>query len=544
MRGLPDFGAPLSAHCFAGYDQPGSVLALPDTLGLASDAAGVPRLTLERFRGRDAADERQRYGLVSARFVLGWPELAGERPVSCRIIPDAGVLTVQLDQVNGDPTVIGAPIAWDGSLSASWGARVTPELMTWMIEALGMRLLPLHARATLSVRGIAPRLPVRLEVHADRLAALTGGNPADALAALIDDIGTPGAALTVHGEGGSAEHIARIVIDRLNSDLPQPTGMQSWNLAQPFVTRRSIAIHHRLRDQLATAGIDPAVMIPPGTQLPALQLGWHTLDVLANLPDRRSGVIGCGVNLLAPPRLPARHQASIAGCEFTTAQSRQQVTLRLSPDEPLAYVSEPWMIVDGPSGIREVHGARRQCTAQRLIVNADEFGIAFARVQADAALLELATVEVQLLHDRWAGEIVTLDRDHPEAALALDDAVPAHGASHLHIRLRSITGDHVITLPECLAGDLALGLAAVPGWGAHAVRVINTSPKALAIELSDEAGTASDVLHIAPGQTRSWHWVATDPFRPGYRYRDRPVGEPGPWQGPHTEAELRIGAGA
>ena len=72
MRGLPDFGAPLGVGCFAAFDQPGGVLALPGSLGLATDAAGVPRLTLERFRSSNPAPANQAYGLVSARFTMRW----------------------------------------------------------------------------------------------------------------------------------------------------------------------------------------------------------------------------------------------------------------------------------------------------------------------------------------------------------------------------------------------------------------------------------------------------------------------------------------
>lgn len=542
MRGLPDFGAPLDASCFAGFDQPGSVLALPDTLALATGPTGAPRIVLERFRDAGFGANAQAYGLVSAWFNLGWPDRAGERAVTGRTIPDAGALTVRLDRVDGDPEVIGEPMDWEGSLAAPWGARVTPEAITWMIEALRMRLLPLHARADLRVRGVAPRLPVRLRVDADALLALVpDGDPAG-LTALIGELTTPTGALGVADGDAPPERIAQVVLDRLEAELPAPAGSQLWDLAQPFVTRRRLVLSRLLRDQLADAPLDEAAMIPAGVELPTLELGWRTLDVLSNLPARRPGVLACGVNLLAPPRPPARHQAAIAGCELTPEQPRQRVTLRLAPGEQLDYLSEPWLVVEGPTGTREVQGRQQGRTSQRLIVAAADFGVRFAHVAADSALLALASAEVTLHQGFWTGQTAVLDTANPEAALVVTGDGPAGAEPRLSITVRSLTGGAAIDLPEVPAEHLALGVAAVPGWGPHRLAVHNAGDEPQAIELADEAGTTASVLNLAPAQTREWTWFAADPFRPGFRYRLRPVGEPGPWQGPLTDPELTVPA--
>lgn len=582
MRGLPDFGAPLGVGCFAAFDQPGGVLALPGSLGLATDAAGVPRLTLERFRSSNPAPANQAYGLVSARFTMRWPELADDRAVTGRVIPDAGTLTVRLDQVNGDPLVIGTPMAWDGSLTAPWGARVTPELITWMIEALGMRLLPLHAHAVLSVRGVAPRLPVRLEVNGDRLAAVAPEAGPESLTALIGELAgtgvpsdsTGGTGVPTDSTGGagvptdstgqagvstratgavrvlpgsaddvSAEAIARVILDRLNSDLPRPSGTEVWDLSRPFVTRRPVTVDRLLSDELRHAPIDASVMVPPGTELPSLQLGWHSLDVLSNLPDRSPGVLACGVNVMAPPRPPARPQPAIAGCELTAEQPRQRITLRLAVGERLDYVSEAWLVVDGPGGTREVPGPSRTRTGQRLIVGPDDVGVRFANVSVDDAVLRLGSVEVALRQGAWTGETVTLDAEHPEAAFALTgDDSPAGGEPYLQLSVHALAGEGVIDLPDRPARHHSLGLAAIPGWGAHTVRLVNATAAPRAVEVAGEDATGSAVLHLDAGATRDWHWLVTDPFRPGYRYRLRPVGEPGPWHGPLTDPVLTIGA--
>ncbi|MFT3861564.1 hypothetical protein [Micropruina sp.] len=539
MRGLPDFGAPLDATCFAGFDQPG-VVALPDALALATDPAGVPRLVLERFRDAGFGANAQAYGLISAWFVAGWPDRAGEHAVTARAIPDAGVLTVRLDRVDGDPEVIGEPMDWDGSLAAPWGARVSPQAITWMIEALRMRLLSLHAEAVLSVRGVAPRVPVRLEVDAARLLALVPSPDPSGLTALTAELTTSTGALRIADGEAPAERIAAVVLDRLNADLPTPVGSQLWDLAQPFVTRRRVTVSRLLRDLIADAPIDEAVMVPSGVELPALELGWSTLDVLSNLPVQRPGVLACGVNLLAPPRPPARPQAAIAGCELTPEQPRQRLTLRLAPGERLDYLSEAWLVVDGPTGIREVQGRQQGHTSQRLIVAAADFGVRFAHVSADAALLGLATAEVSLRQGSWTGPSVVLDPATPEAALVVTDDSPDGTEPRLSITVRALTGEAAIELPELPAEHLALGLSAVPGWGPHRLTVHNAGTEPQAIELADEAGTSSAMVNLAPAETRAWTWFAADPFRPGFRYRLRPVGEPGAWHGPLTDPALTI----
>ncbi|MFT3886762.1 MAG: hypothetical protein QM713_01170 [Arachnia sp.] len=540
-RGLPDFGAPLSPGGYEAFDQPGGVVALPDALLLATRPDGVPRLTLERFRS--SIPGSQAYGLVSAWFTLSWAEDCGDRLPTAFALPVEGTLSVGLDRVDAEPEPLGTPMSWDGSLAAPWGARVTPEQIVFMTTALTERWLSLSAAATLLIRGVAPRLPVVLTVDAERLARLVPTPDRAALTAVVAELVAPSGILTVRGEA-RPEEIAQVVIDRLNSELPAPSGVQSWDLVQPFVTRRRLDLALSLREQLSTAPFDEAAMIPPGTDVPAIQLGWQSIDVLSNLPPRPVGVLAHGVNMVAAANPPSRPQASVAGCELTDEPPRQTVTLRLAPLEPLAYDAETWMIVSADEGVYEAKGEPRHRTEQRLILGSDDFGVAFAHLSADPALLGLASIEARVVRGPWQSPSAVLTADAPEAAFVL----PAHEESspleapQLVLRATATAGGATIDLPPLPAAHTRLGLPSLPGWGRHEVLVRNDGTEPVAVELADEPGTVSDVLSLAPGGTRTWSWVALDPFRPGFRYRLRPVGDPGPWQGPLTAAELPLGS--
>ena len=102
--------------------------------------------------------------------------------------------------------------------------------------------------------------------------------------------------------------------------------------------------------------------------------------------------------------------------------------------------------------------------------------------------------------------------------------------STLDLRLRD--GTRALAWPTRPAASLTLSLADVPGWGANAVPVRNATADPIALELGDEAGTRSEELLLSAGATREFRYLAEDPYATGWRYRLRPVGDPGPWQGP------------
>lgn len=509
-------------------------MALPDRLRLATYADGTPRITFERFRSSNPDAPNHAYGLFSAWFTLSWPDLLDGNLVTARAIPDSGELSVQMPAPDGHPATLGEPMAWDGSLAAGWGARVSPENITFMIEAFKTKLLALQALAKIACRGVGARVPVRVRLNWDALGRLLPSRPSDAATILITELTTPTGAITVLDGSEAPERIAEAIIDRLGADEPHLSGSMDWDLTQPLVTRRQVILALQLSDQLG-GPIDEARAIPAGVEVPSTELGWRSLDLISNLPPSRVGVIAYGVNLVAPPNPPARHQAAIAGCEFTGDEMRHTLTLRLAPGEDLKYLSEPWLIVEDSGGTREVQGAQRTQTSQRLIVNPADLGVRLAHISADPSLLDIATVHVQILSRGFDGDALSLDKANPEAALLVeDDGVPER-EPRLSLQVVALSDSTSITLAERPVDHVSLSRSSVPGWGPHEVTCRNTGHDFTSIELADEAGLTSSVLGLRPDETRTWTYLANDPFRPGYRYRYRPVGGPEPWQGPFRD---------
>ena len=573
MDDLPDFGAPLGGSAFASAADPQRLVAVPDALVLATHADGVPRITLERYRGENPDKPPGNYGLVSVEVALAWPSEVDGRVPARLIVPDSGVLDVRVTGVDG--VVVSEPLPWDGTLSAPWGARVSPETITWLIGAIADGRLPIQASADVVVRGVAPRLPVRVRLDWAKLTPLL--HAAAPLPALLDELATPAGALAVEGAADPLR-LAETLLERLPA---AGQGTQVVDLAQPQVVRRTVSVTGNLAEQIAAGPIDPSRNVPAGVVVPALDLGWVDIDVLANLPGQPVGVLACGVNLTAPPNPPARHQAASGGTDLTAGR-RHGVTLRLAPGEPLAYRVEPWLVLATDAGVVERTGPVRTVTARRLTLNPTDFGVGVVGVSAERSLLEVAEVEVALTGsgawqratltpDNPAAGFVTLPAEAPVPAapddpgepadpaqptagaatpvrpaepadptLAVPDPVPATEPT-LAVTLRRAGAS--LALDPLPATSTVLSLAHVPGSGAQRIEVTTTEPGLVAVQLIAETDAYAAFVTVSAGKPATYEWFVADPFRPGYRYRLRPVGEPGPWQGPFPPGTpLRIGA--
>lgn len=532
MRGLPDFGAPVTASVFGAFEQAPALVGVPDRLLLARDGDGVPLIRLERFRGDNPMQPPGSYGLVTVWLTLGWPDpIDGRAPG--HVLPAAGELRMAL--TGAGPEAAGLPeaaVSFDGALTVPWGARVDPVTITLLIGALDDGSLPLTAAAALEVRGVAPRLDVAVAVDVPATRALLAGAAAP-LTALTGELLTPSGAITVVRGAAAPEALAAVLAERLPSLLtsspetdPAAEHHLELDLAVPTVVVRRFEVSQHLRAQLAGVTLDRARLVPEGVEVPELELGWHGVDVLANLPGQRVGVLAGGVSLLAAPHPPARHQAVSVAAEFADDGARQELTLRLAPGEPLAYVARPWLVVENADGVAELSGPELATDRQRLVLGPDAFGVRFASLHAEGQLLEHGRVQVVHRCDDWRRPPVELGTEAPDAVVILSAA----GDDTFDLRLSD--GTRALAWPTRPATSLTLSLADVPGWGANAVPVRNATADPIALELGDEAGTRSEELLLSAGATREFRYLAEDPYATGWRYRLRPVGDPGPWQGP------------
>jgi hypothetical protein len=102
------------------------------------------------------------------------------------------------------------------------------------------------------------------------------------------------------------------------------------------------------------------------------------------------------------------------------------------------------------------------------------------------------------------------------------------------------TGESLILGPWS-PDPLNLDLSSLPGHGSHTIKItcalapgatyaIDIAPE----ERFEEASEIETLLFTADRQEREWTYVATSPFRPGYRVRPNPGGE---WSDPRSPSE-------
>lgn len=570
LRGLADLSAPLAPAVVAAFEDPDVAVALPASLALADQPDGRPQLLLERFRGVDPTRPPAPYGLLTVGLALVAGELPAASPPGvprparlARALPVAGVLRVEA-VIGGTPVLDPTPVAWDGAAVSPWSTRLDAGAAEVVAGALGSGLLLLTARADLLVPAVARRVPVRVGLDwpmlASELSAATGTAGRIARDALVSWLRTSvlprsdGPVRVLAGEAREddlADSLADWLAARF-ADVPEPgagrrfdldptrAGSLVWDLATPLLALRDLAIHQDLTGQLAALGPDARQHVVTGRTVPTLDLGWQRVDVLANLPAQVPGVLALGVDLVAAPRPPQRPQAAVAAVELDPGHPRGEAVLRLAPGEALSYTTRGWALLGDAAGVHRVEGVPRSRDRSRVVLTGEDLGLRLVRISADRGLLDLADVEVRSTIG-GPGATVALTRDQPEGALVVPPDTPAEPPTgpepSLVVLLRSTRDDAQRELGPLPLEHLWLATSAIPGWGPHTVTIdASACPDPLVVvelrpELDDGAATSVIALR-APELVATWTYLAADPLHPGYMYRTRPVGAPGPWRGP------------
>ncbi|RIE03502.1 hypothetical protein D3H35_12705 [Cohnella faecalis] len=242
----------------------------------------------------------------------------------------------------------------------------------------------------------------------------------------------------------------------------------------------------------------------------------------------------------AAPHPPSRPQAVTASTELSSRSGAAFVRLKLSPLEPLAYTCSTFIVTEDSRGIRQWDGLELARTEERLRLKPDDFPIRFVPIAVSPELLELATIRgrcewLEANHSSASSAFV-LDRDRPELAIAIPAA--ASNAS-FDFDVLSVEGDRSLHLGPFSAEPLLLGLHLFPEYGPQQISIElaeAASPSLVAIDLlpenREEMAEAVTVLALTRNQSKkSWSYLASSPFYPGFRYRKHAGadGSPEPW---------------
>ncbi|MBO9522992.1 MAG: hypothetical protein J7518_15780 [Nocardioidaceae bacterium] len=555
LRGLPDLGAPVfldgALAGYAGFEDPALVLVPPRRLRLARREDGRYAFTMERFRPRNAVWPAP-YGVVTLGVEAERPEdevLAAARAAD----PNARVVPATL--ATGTLRLAGmthaADLAWDGIGTCTWSERLTPEEITTLRGAVQGAFPEIRADAVVEVMGVPARHDARVTLDPQALStALIALHTArgrdlaraDVLGWLRTEV-VPGVGAGVLVEVRAAgtppaeEQLAEALADRIRSrwrgwvpPVAEAPGRWTWDLAEPTVTWRE----HLLTLPLFDAFIEIAAHLdehePPGVDLEPVPTGWRTVTVLANLPGDQSGLAGAGVDITAPPRPPARPQAVTATVELAADRPTGTATLRLAPGEEPDFVRQTWVVVADSQGVREVRGAEVPVHGERFTLRPVDFPLRYLRVDAEQALLDLASVRLGLRRTDGkpflGQDEFTVER--PRADLPL----PADADVEARVRITSPADASLDLGPFATTDPLWLGRHLLPSWGPHGIQVGGGHGDLVAVALRPETsdGDGEIVTLTRAHPVRTWTWFADDPFRGGYQFRIVPAGTaPGPW---------------
>jgi hypothetical protein len=582
LYGLPDFNQPIQGEGFQLFFpfEGGDAVLLPEELVLASDAAGNPDLALELVRRLGRFSIADTYGVLDLRVVprdrgadgLG---LLRETVPSATLRPAAfagGFVRLQLLQPAGDAPVDlpePAPLAADGLVTTRIVQKLTPALAALIKGALGGQALALTVVAELALRGVSPRLPLTIAFDPAALLATLLARAEEgrriARADVLDLFRQDPTLLPIQLSGalpdGMGETFAQALADRvlarfgtfvaapgerieptfaLAAPGDVPDGSFSWDLSEPIQVVRPAVLW---LDPLAAArslvqehGIEAVYR---EITVPAFPTGVLPVTVLANLPDQRPGVLEIGVTLNAPPDPPRRPQSAITTAVLTPPDDRATLALTLGAGAAPAYRYATYVVLAQGNGINRFESPEREHAGGWLSLSPSDFPVGFVAVEADRALLDLATLQGTVA---WTSGMTqgsqsfALDRAVPALALAVpNDATDATIAIEAHARISG----QALRLGPLPAKHLHLGVYSFAEYGPHTVSVtcaFDDASQLCAIELASEDRTETDgppaLLVFTPDRpARSWSWFARTPFAPGYRYRPRrdPDQAPAAW---------------
>ncbi len=559
FAGRPDWHAPThwaGRPVYAVFEQPGRFMAAPQRLRTASFRLDI----YEQDRG-DAGLEN--FSLLQLGFEADFGldalrEAAPDGAAGLSALPaEAAWLHLHAASALSLPPEVMALQTLDMAGLGAMGLalRLDGPSTTLFEGALRTGLLAVGAQAWVRTRGVAERWPLRLSFDP---AALRAALPAleGPLKALHDKLleapETLGLQALLDVPLSHRAQACDAVLDRLverfgtlcpgPADGPagetqlvfdadrMPAGQVSWNLAEPLLCPRLLAIE---ADPLAPLReLAPELwngQLVRRHSVPALGSGWHAITALPNLPGPRAGLLRTQLELIAPPHPPARPFSSRASAPLPADDAPFALNLRLAPDEPLRYQWKTSAFVLNGGQPELVQGPLQTADQRHLVIGPDALGIRLWCVEVDAALLREARIELscQGLRDGrpWTvrGQV---DSERRRLALALprdlqDGTVTATATA--------LPGDRSCTSsPQALTDNgMYLDAFSFEGSGARHLSLVcefdDDAPQAL-IELApedraDEPDRRSLRRLTPAAPAADWSWTALSPLRSGYRWR-------------------------
>lgn len=575
LIGTPDWERPVSfdaAALFASYGDGPFRLAPSRCAVMASGADDLP-FQLELVRGLSADESRAVLSFTLTADYETDAALVRAREVNSDATVAAIVLTDWQFRFLPSPTLRPETGILDPVLLLSNGVGTARLRMALAIEA-GLLLesvlkdggtLPAVAEA--SALGVSPRVPVVVRFRStdmlDDLRALADDAGAMPRSAIVDyfrqDVanlpldlsGTAGAAATMAFAETMTDRViarfGRFIAAQSMNDAPvvllQPPSSAvstlTWSLSTPLTVVRRLAFPVDMlsaaQRRVTSLGAASVIVRRDLASLPAL--GITRLTVMFNLPVARSGIAALGVTLVFPPYLPHRPQPVIVTVPLEDdGTDMVEVTVRLSPGEPLRYRFTTFAVLENEAGTRQVDSPEMDGAGHTLRLTPDLLPIAFARVEATPALIQLATLRGTCSYEA-AGMMHSVPFSLDTGNLSVAIAIPReHTGMSLKALAFSRDGGDVIALDPIESTDARFDLGAFPSYGPRQTVCLMRFDDAATIRgVSFLPAGAEDrpenivTLAFTPTAPRvTMRWFASSPFARAMRYRAHDAS--GGWQ--------------
>ncbi|MBA3810273.1 MAG: hypothetical protein H0X27_01260 [Caulobacteraceae bacterium] len=555
LDALPDFGAPLrvgDAGAWRGFGQ-AVCHVLPSALEVARRPDGGLGVSLSLQRRADDLGAGGMFGVLDVELAAHYP--LDEALASARVEMDgatARALPIELGYARlvspgsasglDEATLAPQPLGWSAAGGARWTQRVDPAAALRLKGALENQSLLLGARLEFTVLGVAARTPGQASFEpAALLAVLLGpdpGGPASA-EALVVDLTRSLSRLPIEIAGEPDRRILpQILADRLFGAYgaltpaaapadparilfrPPAPGKVAWDLNQPVVVSRAFVLQLDMSAALAGAATGDLVR---EIVIPALDLGFSQVDIAANLPPNRIGapMLGARVHVGANP--PDRPSGITQTVLFTPPEDEGVARLRLAPGESLAYDLTCFAVIAAGARVSQGDGATTRRAEAWVRLQGEDFPVAFGHLSATSRLMDMAVIEGTLTWNEPGGtarQPFRLDKAAPDVAVAAPR--DAEGAL-IELAAAPLDGGEVVALPSLALARQVIDLTAFPGYGPHRVPVscdFSNSEAAVTVDLVGEDGANPATLTLTPSApAATWGYVATSPFKAGWRYR-------------------------
>ncbi len=550
MRGLPDWGGAVAdggdVAAWSAYQVEGIALVMPDALTVATGPDGKPAFHLSAFRPLVPTPGRRGYGRLDMDLRLVSRAATADGKV--RVVPALrGWLSLSSNALALPPQLSTAlPLGCSGLGVARLMLPLEAEGVAIMESALASGAASLLAAVDIEVAGVAARLPAKATVDIARLrdALANAMTPSMLLDALLHDPARVGVSLAGVPADKPAQAVAEAVADHIRARLcdgpmrPRPegglalvlaatgiaSGIARLDLGEAVMATRASTIvldPFAVARDLASAVGGLAALTTRSTS-GSLQSGQHDIVVDASVGRPCIGPLAVGATVLFSPRPPARPHEVREDFEFPSDGSSVVRRVKLAVNEPVSWTCTGfafWPTADG-RGAKRLDGAPQMGNGLQVLLRPGDFPLQFVDVEAGAALLGLASLEVGFGPVR-----ARLTAEAPRATLAVP--VTTTDAT-LGATLVSRDGAARVALPARPAADWRIELSDVPGYGTRTVEIAVTLPTGTplrAVEVLAEDAASDEEIQTyafnAATPVRTHHWFCRDPFRPGLRWRWR-----------------------